>query len=184
MPSVVEVIPPKKIETPKLRALIWASVQPQSAQTGGPVVRSAPNFGATPRTCSIESLAGPDPTPMDLAVARYGAAECSLMSGQYQDRVATQRAFDQAAVEIVKMGNDFPVGGPMTVAGITRQDILNGLVRRGIISRSEINHPGTHARMVVRQMPIQQLSAMGGSRTIRFAETPRSAVRRSLGLSV
>lgn len=116
-------------------------------------------------------------SPMDQLSDQYEKIANRFAGGDRS--LAAFKELDSVAIAIMRSGNDFPAVAAFVNAGITSDQIIDSMIKRGVIQRAA---PANMITVRVRPSPIRQLSALTGGQTQRYGLTVRSAVRRSLGL--
>ena len=116
---------------------------------------------------------------LDKLQAEYHYSVSALLNPKYANKQAAQKAFDNAAMQILQLGRELPKNGNLEKANISNEQIIVGLQKRyGPVQRSESTTPS----LDLRPSPVRQLDAYGMPRQTQGI-TPRAAVRRSMGLS-
>ena len=127
-----------------------------------------------PRTDPAALVLRAEPSEMDRLAAVYHSSAAALLNPK-SDKAGAQKAFDNAAMAIIRSGNPLPANGNLIKAGVTSDQVKAGLkARYGSVERSG---PSSD----LRPSPVPQLDAWGMPRMTHGID-PRAAVRRTMGL--
>lgn len=117
-------------------------------------------------------------SPMSRLLDRYQVAALRVHRGDRSQ--AAYEALDSVALEILRSGNGFGADAVLIEAGIKNDDVIASMVERGVLAKVA---PVKTITVRTRPSPVPQISSITGGPTRRIGITPKSAVRRSMGLS-